>query len=98
MAAAREIVGEKHPVLFGDVIDRFLKRLGALQYLADLVFEDLGVKQLLGVLPFVQSFSLVEPFVALQPDQLHAERFGQHFAQFGLPYPRRPLDEQRFLQ
>ena len=80
------------------MVDGILQGLGALQDLADLVFQDLRIKQLLGVLPFVQSLGFVEPFVTLQPDQLHAQRVGQHLAQLGLPHSRRSLDQKRFLQ
>ena len=43
-------------------------------HLADLVAQDLGVEELLGVLPLVERLGLVEPLVALQADQLGAER------------------------
>ena len=35
------------------MVDGILQSLGALQDLADLVFEDLRIEQLLGVLPLV---------------------------------------------
>ena len=44
------------------------------EHLADLVLQDLRVEQLLGVLPLVERLGLVEALVALQPDQLVAER------------------------
>jgi len=36
----------------------------------------------------------VEPFVALQADQLRAEEVGEHLGQFGLAHARVALDQQ----
>ena len=65
--------------------------------LADLVAQDLRVEQLLGVLPLVERLGLVEPFVALQADQLGGERGGERLGQLGLADAGRPLDEDRLL-
>src|SRR5207247_8343526 len=71
---------------------------GAAQHLADLVLQDLGVEQLLRVFPLVERLGLVESFVALEPDQLVAERLRHHLGELRLPYPGRSLDEDRLLQ
>src|SRR5207253_7285601 len=54
-------------------------------------------EELLGVLPLVDGLGLVEPLVALQADQLLAERAGQHLGELGLPHPGRALHQDRFL-
>ena len=65
--------------------------------LADLVAQDLRVEQLLRVLPLVERLGLVEPFVALQADQLGRQRGGERLGQLGLADAGRPLDEDRLL-
>jgi hypothetical protein len=53
-------------------------------------------KQLARVIPFIGSRCDVETFVALQPDQLRAERLRENACQLGLAGTGLALDEQRF--
>ena len=75
-----------------------LQRRGAGDHLADLVLEDLGVEELLGVLPLVERLGLVEPLVALEADQLVVERAGEHLGELGLADAGRPFDQDRLLE
>ena len=61
------------------------------EHLADLVLEDLRVEELLGVLPLVERLGLVEALVALQADQVVAERTRRRtLASSVLPTPAGP--------
>ena len=71
--------------------------VGAGDDLADLVAQDLRVEELLGILPLVERLGLVEPFVALQADELGRQRRRQHLGQLGLADAGRTLDEDRLL-
>ncbi len=77
----------------GDALHGLLQSLRALDDLADLVFEDLRVKQLLGVFPFVERLRLVQSLVALEPDELQPERARENFSELGLAHAGRSLDE-----
>ena len=57
----------------------------------------LDTQQLLLVVPLVERARLVEPFVALEPDQLGVEQPGEHLPQLGLARPGRPFRQQRLL-
>ena len=57
---------------------------------SELIAQDLGVEQLLGVFPFVQRLGFVQPFVTLQADQFAAGGAGQAFASSVLPTPAGP--------
>ena len=58
----------------------------------------LDAQQLLLVVPLVERARLVEPLVALQPDQLGAGRPRHRLGQLGLADAGRALDQQRLLQ
>ena len=60
-----EPIAEEDVVLAGDAVDGLAQGTRASQHLADLVLQDLRVQELLCILPLVQRFRLVEPFVAL---------------------------------
>jgi hypothetical protein len=55
----------------------------------------LGVEKLLGVLPFVKGFALIEPLVALEADQGPFQRLGHRSGEVGFPDSGRALDENR---
>src|SRR5262245_28018242 len=72
--------------------------MGTLQDFADFIFEDLRVEKLLGVLPLIERLGFIEPFIALEPNQLHSQGTRQHLTQLGFAYAGRPLDQNRLLQ
>ena len=72
-----EFLGEEHVAEIMQLLERGMQRLGAPEYFAELVLEDLRVKQLLGVFPLIQRLGFVEALVALQPDQLAAGEIGR---------------------
>src|SRR5438128_3486877 len=92
-----EAVAEEDIVLAGDPIHRLGERAGPAQHLADLVLQDLRVEELLRVLPLVEGLGLVEPLVALEANQLLAERGRQHLGELGLPHPGRAFHQDRLL-
>jgi hypothetical protein len=63
-----------------------------------LAFHGAHVQQLRGVVPFVQSFALFDPVVALQPQQLALQGLGQRLGQLGLADAGLALQQQRALQ
>ena len=69
-----------------------------MQYFADLVLEYLRIKQLLGVFPFVQRLALVEPFVALQPDEILAHGLCEDLAEVGFAHSGRTFHQYRLLE
>ena len=93
-----EALGEKDFVLRGDSIDRLGQALGADQHFADFVLENLGIEELLGVLPFVKRLALVEAFVTLKADHLEAERRGEHLGQVGLADAGGAFDQDGLAQ
>ena len=80
----QEAVGEERVLVRGDAVDGGgeVRRVG--DDVADLVAQQLGVEQLLGVLPLVERLGLVEPLVALQANQLGAEAGRQRLGELGL--------------
>ena len=64
-----EALGEEHAVLRADPVDGRLEVGGVGDDLADLLAQDLGVEQLLAVVPLVERLGLVLALVALQPQQ-----------------------------
>ena len=58
--------------------------------LAHPVLQDLGVEQLLAVLPLVQRLGLVEALVALHADERQVEQGGRASASSVLPTPAMP--------
>ena len=93
-----EALGEEDLVLRRDSIDRLGQALGADQHFADFVLENLGIEELLGVLPFVERLALVEAFVTLKADHLEAERCGQHLGQVGLADAGGAFDQDGLAQ
>ena len=65
---------------------------------AHVVLQDLGVEQLLAVLPLVERLGLVQPLVALQADQRQAEQRRGAERQFRLAHARDAFDQHRLLQ
>src|SRR5215470_2873504 len=63
-----------------------------------LVAVGLNAQQLLLVVPLVQRLGLVEALVALQPDEVGAQRLRQHLADLGLAGAGRAFDQQRPLE
>jgi hypothetical protein len=59
---------------------------------------DLQAEQLLAVVPLVQGPGLVDPLVALQPDQPGAGDRRDCLGQLGLAHAGGPLDEQRLAE
>ena len=97
--ALQEEAHRKEDVLFvGEAVGSFGERAGAGQGLLQLIAEQLGVQELLSVLPLIESFGLVQSFVALQADEGTAERAGDGLGQFGLADAGRPFGEQGFAQ
>ena len=79
----------------GDPRHRVGQRRRVRDQLADALAQELGVEELLGVLPLVQRLALVEPLVALQADEPPARDLGERLGQLGLAHARRALDEHR---
>ena len=73
-----------------------VRRVG--QRRAHPVLEDLGVEQLLAVLPLVERLGLVQALVALHADQRLGEQAGGGERQLGLADAGRALDQDRLLQ
>src|SRR5581483_3145014 len=90
-----EAVAEEDVVLARDPVDRLAERTRAADHLADLVLQDLRVEKLLRVLPLVEGLRLVEALVALEANQLVAERAGQHLRELRLADAGGSLDEDR---
>ena len=97
-ARGQEPVGEEHALLRADPLHCLAEISSVGDDLADLLPQDLGVEQLLAVVPLVERLGLVLAFVALQPQQSPAGGGGEDLGQFGLPDPGGPLDQQRFVQ
>src|SRR5665213_3350836 len=68
------------------------------QFGAHVVLEDLGIEELLAVLPFIQRLGLVQPLVALHADQRQPQQAGGRERQFGLADAGHALDQDRLLQ
>ena len=90
-----EFLGEEHVAEIVQLAERVMQRLRAAQHFAELVLEDLGVEQLLGVFPLVKRLGLVEPLVALQADHLQAAPAGDRLGQLGLADAGRAFDQDR---
>ena len=97
-ALQEEAHREEDVFLVGEAVGGFGEGAGAGEGLLKLIAEQLGVQELLGVLPFVERFGLVEAFVALQTDEGTAERTGDGFGQFGFADAGGPFGEQRFAE
>src|SRR6202795_1575272 len=80
-------------LLTGNLYARVGPGRGVGDQLADPLAEELRVEKLLGVLPLVERLALVEPFVALKPNQRPPGDLGQRLRQLGLADTGRPFDE-----
>src|SRR5690606_865600 len=78
--------------------DGFLETLRPFHQIAKLLLQHLRVEKLLAVFPLVKRLGLVEPFIALKPDERLAEKLRRRLGELGLADAGRTLDEQRFLQ
>ena len=58
-----------------------------------LIAQQLGIEQLLGVLPLIEGLGFVQSFVALEAYEPPIGDPRQRFGQFGLSHPGGPLDE-----
>ena len=58
-AGQQEAVREKYVVPLGDRVDGLLKRLRPMKDFADLIFQDLGIKELFGVFPLIKGLRLI---------------------------------------
>jgi hypothetical protein len=65
---------------------------------AVVVLARLDAQELLLVVPLVERARLVEPLVALQPDELGTNRGGDRLRELGLADACGPLDEQRLAE
>ena len=97
-ARREEPLGEEHALLRADPVDGLVQVGGVRDDLADLLAQDLGVEQLLAVVPLVEGLGLVLALVALQPQQPPAGDGGQRLGELGLADAGRALDEQRLVQ
>jgi hypothetical protein len=88
-------VGEEGVVLAGDLRHRVRQRRRVGNQLADPIAKELGVEELLGVLPLVEGLALVEPLVALETDEPPVRDLGERLGQLRLPDARGPFDEHR---
>src|ERR1700737_4817113 len=91
-------LGEEDALLRADALHGLLQAAGVGDDLADLFAQDLGVQQLLAVVPFVEGLRLVLALVALQPQQPPPGRRRQCLGQLRLADTRRPLNEQRLVE
>ena len=62
---------------------------------APVVLGKPGAQHLARVIPFVERRVDVEPFVALQANELGAGKLRHHFCELGFPAPGLALDQQR---
>ncbi len=92
-ARGEEPLGEEDGVLGGDAVHGLVEVDGVLDDLTDLLPQDLGVEQLLAVVPLVERLGLVLALVALQAQQAPAGRVGQALGQLGLADPGRALEQ-----
>jgi hypothetical protein len=89
---------EEHILFGGESICRLRERLRIDEKCLQFVAQQLGVKHLLGVFPFVQRLRLVESFVALQTNQLAPARRRPGFGEFRFANACRTLRQDRFVQ
>ncbi len=86
---------EEGVVLARDLGHGFGQRVCVGDQLADALTQELGVEELLGVLPLIQRLALVQSLVALEPDEPSGRDLGQGLGQLGLAHARRAFDENR---
>ena len=93
-----EALGEEGALLLRDPLDRGMQIGGVAEQLADLLPQDLGVQELLAVIPLVQSLGVVLALIALQPQQPPPGRRGDGLGQLGLADSGGPLDQQGLVE
>ena len=69
-----------------------------MEHFADLVLEDLGIEELLGVLPFVERLALIQSLVALETNQLPSKRGRGDLCKVGFADPGGTLDQDGFSE
>lgn len=95
----QEEAHREEDVLFvGEAVGGFGEGVGAGESLLQLIAEQLRVQELLGILPLIESFGLVQSFVALEADEVTAERAGDGFGQFSFADAGGSFGEQGFAQ
>ena len=92
-----EVLGEEDVLVTPQNVDGVPEVVDVGKELADLVAQDLGVEQLLAVLPLVEGTRFVQPAVALEADQRPRQGTGRGLGQLGLADARRSLDQDRLL-
>ena len=97
-ARSEEALGEEGALLLRDPLDRGMQVGGVAEQLADLLPQDLGVQELLTVIPLVQRLGVVLTLVALQPQQPPPGRRGDGLGQLGLADSGGPLDQQGLVE
>ena len=93
-----EPLGEEDALLRPDPLDGLVEVRRVRHDLADLLAQDLGVEQLLAVVPLVQRLGLVLALVALQAQEPPPGDAGQRLGELGLADARGTLDEQRLVE
>ena len=93
-----EALREKGVRLHGDPVHGLQDGAGPGDDLVDFFLDHLGVEQLLGVLPLVERLGLVQPLIALQPDERPAQAAGHRLGQLGLTHSGRPFDQDRLVR
>ena len=61
-----------------------------------LPFLDLDVKELFRIVPLIKGCRRIQPFIALQADELRVEEPGHHRAHFSFSHARLPFQKKRF--
>src|SRR6185369_8623668 len=93
----QEIFGEEQAFFGGKTLDGFsqIRRYGEIGI--KLGAQQLGIEQLLAVLPVIERLPLIDPFVALQSHQRKIQGGGESLGQAGLANSGRTLDQDRLL-
>jgi hypothetical protein len=76
----QELAAEEQVLEAGQLGERAVQRVAVADQVADLLLQDLGVEQLLAVLPFIQRAAVVQALIALQADHDRALRDHRHEA------------------
>ena len=97
-ARLEEALGEEQVAEAVQLLERGVQAGFLAQRGAEAVLQDLGVEELLAVLPLVQRLALVQALVALHADQRQAEPGGGGLRQLGLADAGRAFDQDRLAQ
>jgi len=95
---ARKRLGEEDRVLGRDPVDGLGEGGRVGHDLADLLAQDLGVEQLLAVVPLVERLGLVLALVALQPQQPAPGGLGEAECELGLADAGGTLEQDRLVE